>query len=162
MKKIMFNDKYSLTQAVLDGRKTMTRRIIKCPRTFKGEWVYGYYTKELWSGNLLDVITDGANDIPIQVETLGQFTGLCDKNVKEIYEYDIVRVYAKDGAFNIVVKWSNKSMAFMACYVDGNQSPFSWFTNLLVYELEVVGNVFDNPDLIIRNDNGDNIIREKA
>lgn len=27
MKKIMFNDKYSLTQAVLNGRKTMTRRI---------------------------------------------------------------------------------------------------------------------------------------
>ena len=35
-KKIMFNDKYSLTQAVLDGRKTMTRRIIKCPETYKG------------------------------------------------------------------------------------------------------------------------------
>lgn len=29
MKKIMFNDKYGLTQAVLDGRKTMTRRIIE-------------------------------------------------------------------------------------------------------------------------------------
>lgn len=29
MKKIMFNDKYSLTQAVLDGRKTMTRRVCK-------------------------------------------------------------------------------------------------------------------------------------
>ena len=29
MKKIMFNDKYGLTQAVLDGRKTMTRRIVK-------------------------------------------------------------------------------------------------------------------------------------
>lgn len=28
MKKIMFNDKYGLTQAVLDGRKTMTRRIV--------------------------------------------------------------------------------------------------------------------------------------
>ena len=41
-KKIMFNDKYSLTQAVLDGRKTMTRRIIKCPRIFKGEWVAGF------------------------------------------------------------------------------------------------------------------------
>lgn len=38
----MFNDKYSLTQAVLDGRKTMTRRIIKCPRTFKGEWAAGF------------------------------------------------------------------------------------------------------------------------
>lgn len=81
-------------------------------------------------------------------KTIGQFTGLLDKNGKEIYEGDIVRVYAKYGIFNIVVKWSNDSIAFMACYVDGEQSPFSWFTNLLVYELEVIGNVFDNPDLI--------------
>ena len=29
MKKIMFSDKYGLTEAVLEGRKTMTRRIIK-------------------------------------------------------------------------------------------------------------------------------------
>jgi hypothetical protein len=42
MKKISFNNKFGLTQAVLDGRKTMTRRIIKCPRTFKGEWVAGF------------------------------------------------------------------------------------------------------------------------
>lgn len=39
----MFNDKYGLTQAVLDGRKTMTRRIIVCPRKYKGEWVAGFY-----------------------------------------------------------------------------------------------------------------------
>lgn len=38
----MFNDKYGLTQAVLDGRKTQTRRVIKCPREFKGEWVAGF------------------------------------------------------------------------------------------------------------------------
>lgn len=31
MKKIMFNDRYGLTQAVLDGKKTMTRRVIKFP-----------------------------------------------------------------------------------------------------------------------------------
>ena len=42
MKKIMFSDKYGLTEAVLEGRKTQTRRIIKCPRTFKGEWVAGF------------------------------------------------------------------------------------------------------------------------
>lgn len=38
----MFNDKLGLTQAVLEGRKTMTRRIIKYPRTFRGEWVAGF------------------------------------------------------------------------------------------------------------------------
>lgn len=32
MKKILFNDKYGLTQAVLDGRKTMTRRVCKYDR----------------------------------------------------------------------------------------------------------------------------------
>jgi len=36
MKKIMFNDRYGLTEAVLTGRKTMTRRIVKGPRRFKG------------------------------------------------------------------------------------------------------------------------------
>lgn len=36
MKKIMFSDRYGLTEAVLSGRKTMTRRIVKGPRRFKG------------------------------------------------------------------------------------------------------------------------------
>lgn len=43
MQKIMFNDQYELTKAVLEGRKTQTRRIIKCPRTFKGKDVGGFY-----------------------------------------------------------------------------------------------------------------------
>lgn len=43
MKKIMFNDRYGLTEAVLSGRKTQTRRIITCPKTFKGEWVAGFH-----------------------------------------------------------------------------------------------------------------------
>ena len=42
MKKILFNDRYGLTQAVLEGRKTQTRRLIKCRKTFKGEWVAGF------------------------------------------------------------------------------------------------------------------------
>ena len=38
----MFNDSYGLTKAVLEGRKTMTRRVIKAPRTMEGKDVYGY------------------------------------------------------------------------------------------------------------------------
>ncbi len=43
MKKIMFNDKYGLTKAVLDGSKTQTRLVITYPKTFHGEDVCGYY-----------------------------------------------------------------------------------------------------------------------
>ena len=43
MKKIMFNDKLRLTQAVLEGRKTQTRRIITHPKRFKGKDVFGFY-----------------------------------------------------------------------------------------------------------------------
>jgi len=39
----MFNDKCGLTQAVLEGRKTQTRRIITYPKTFKGKDVCGLY-----------------------------------------------------------------------------------------------------------------------
>lgn len=53
MKKIMFNDKYGLTQAVLSGRKTMTRRIITCPKEFKGEWVAGFYVYKRQSDNAI-------------------------------------------------------------------------------------------------------------
>ena len=42
MKKIMFNDQYGLTQAVLEGRKTQTRRILNCPKKFGGKDVSGF------------------------------------------------------------------------------------------------------------------------
>lgn len=42
MQKIMFDDHFGLTKAVLEGRKTMTRRIIKAPKTMEGQWVSGF------------------------------------------------------------------------------------------------------------------------
>lgn len=53
MKKIMFSDKYGLTQAVLERRKTMTRMIITCPKEFKGEWVAGFYVYKRQSDNAI-------------------------------------------------------------------------------------------------------------
>lgn len=38
----MFNDKYGLTQAVLEERKTQTRRLLHCPKTFGGKYVSGF------------------------------------------------------------------------------------------------------------------------
>lgn len=55
MKKIMFNDRYGLTEAVLSGRKMQTRRVITCPQTFKGEWVAGFHVyKRMSDGAMLE------------------------------------------------------------------------------------------------------------
>lgn len=55
MKKIMFNDKYGLTQAVLEGKKTQTRRIVTYPKTFHGKDVCGFYVCKRFSDG---VVTD--------------------------------------------------------------------------------------------------------
>ena len=52
----MFNDKYHLTKAVLDGRKTQTRRIVTYPKTFHGKDVCGFYVcKRVSDGVVTDV-----------------------------------------------------------------------------------------------------------
>lgn len=62
MKKIMFNDKYGLTQAVLNGRKTMTRRVISYPSKFRGQNVAGYYVFRKPSGELVKVCLHDENE----------------------------------------------------------------------------------------------------
>ena len=42
MKKIMFSDAFCLTEAVLNGTKTMTRRLLKVPKTCNGKEVYSF------------------------------------------------------------------------------------------------------------------------
>lgn len=56
MKKIMFNDKYGLTQAVLEGRKTQIRGIITCPQTFKGRYVAGLHVYKRQSDGFISEI----------------------------------------------------------------------------------------------------------
>jgi hypothetical protein len=51
----MFNDKFSLTQAVLEGRKTMTRRIVTYPLKFRGVNVAGYFVCKRPSGEVTEI-----------------------------------------------------------------------------------------------------------
>lgn len=64
MKKINFSDKFGLTEAVLSGRKTMTRRIIKSKNIIARHWNpafnagHCYYTDERGKCQLIDDDTD--------------------------------------------------------------------------------------------------------
>ena len=113
-------------------------------------WIEGSYVEFTnYNGDEeIKIVSQSGYKNDVYPETVCQFTGLYDKNRNEIYDKDILRVTSQEKSFNIVVKWSDEAMAFMAYYADGKQSPFSWFSDITVYELEIIGNIFDNKDLM--------------
>ncbi len=124
-------------------------------RLNNGEWVHGdlctprlFDSKRGYFGEGVPCIFCDEGSVLIIPESVGQFTGLLDKNGREIYEDDIVNVRQGERTFDIVVKWSNEAMAFMAYYADGNQSPLSWLSGLRMYQLKAIGSIHDNPELL--------------
>lgn len=86
--------------------------------------------------------------------TVGQFTGLFDKNGKEIYEGDIISV---NGKYPKLVKYINDYACFCLANIKDldeemdtgywhQVSPGWW--NSSKREIQVIGNIYDNPELI--------------
>ncbi len=75
--------------------------------------------------------------------TIMQYTGLEDKNSKEIYEKDILLENAKQKA---IVEWEEES----ACYVFSYDKEFAWFPTFdaVQHDWEIIGNIYENPELI--------------
>ena len=97
MKKIMFNDKYGLTNAVLNGRKTMTRRIIKAPRrTIEGKEVCGFAINKTSDGVPYEVWLTGPDE-----ESLCQL----------LPTYKVGEEVAIAQAYNtVVIRWQRNRM----------------------------------------------------
>ena len=102
-----------------------------------------------WNGETMispDYITrDGIahwkeNSIPTSSDKIMQFTGLHDKNGKEIYEGDIVQR-------GVIVFERGK---FQGCYFDGNGNLEETWEDDLYQErkIEVLGNIYENPELL--------------
>jgi hypothetical protein len=88
-----------------------------------------------------DVRTWHLNTPDLEECTLMQYTGLLDKNGKEIYEGDIV---LWGGIHNRVVKWEPYGYSPWACDGEGDHDCHAgWHV-----ESEIIGNIYDNPELI--------------
>lgn len=110
-----------------------------------GEWVYGYYA--CFNGEHHRIYT-GAADTDcgdyypdwweVAPETIGQYTGMTDKNGEKIFEGDIVAVAGEDKPFS--VEWDKN----LACFLIVLDDYFTTFDNYYNTELEVIGNIYDN------------------
>lgn len=90
----------------------------------------------------------------VENESIGQFTGLHDKNGKEIYEGDIIDIYDSDYETHDNNEVSFKDGVFGVENWTGNLTTLSFFIKHngdSEYSIEVVGNVYDNPELLKGN-----------
>ena len=79
----------------------------------------------------------------VHPETVGQFTGLLDKNKKEIYEGDIA-ISGTEEIYRDVCEWSDESSMFM--WVSLPDRDITEYLN--EYEVTIIGNIHENPELL--------------
>lgn len=121
------------------------RYLFRGKRIDNGEWVQGYYYQIWEKGYILWGMTnDAPNMIEVDVSTVCQCTGLKDENGKLIWENDIVvcRDFTEE---NYVISWKQDEACFE--YQQYGCSIMN-FEQLSGCEVEVIGNKFDNPELL--------------
>ena len=117
-------------------------------QTINGEWAYGLlcHKDDKW------YVSNSAG-IPtayeVRPETIGQFTGLVDKNGKEIYEGDVVKW---EGYIDIISWHQNANNYLAPGWYKGHDSDdlgaFHFKKHSHKIEEEVIGNIYESPELL--------------
>ena len=128
----------------------MREILFRGKRIDNGKWLEGYYgfddNKPLIAINK----ANGINGYFVAAETVGQYTGLIDKNDKKIFEGDIVKVENTDHDWH--EHDPNSYSVFAVSFDEGGFTVGDYFLqNWLWFDGfhgEVIGNIHDNPELL--------------
>ena len=114
-----------------------------------GEWLEGIPI-QCYDGDW-QMVTDCSKTM-IDIETIGQYTELTDKNDKKIFEGDILNCCLGESYIIGVVKYDQRIASF---FVDHNNGKTSLFVDFFLANqnnekvcFEIVGNIHDNPELL--------------
>ena len=122
----------------------MHSHMFSCNEHLDGTWVYGYLVDENYINDKRDM-GDGEylGEMLIDPETVGQFTGLLDKNGTKIFEGDVIFITESVRA---KIDWNKETSAF--CVI-GLGATCGMSDHLYgVEHCEVIGNIHDNPELL--------------
>ena len=134
----------------------MNREILfRGKRVSNGNWIEGYFVLLAINEGLKHAIYTGADEgrfilFEVIPDTVGQFTGLCDKNGNKIFEGDIVRFYDKDWTANgIATVDFEKGRWKINGHYTTKLSSIVWLDLYRTgFEYEVIDNIYDNPELL--------------
>ena len=128
----------------------MREILFRGKRCDNGEWVQGSLFAE---GSRVEIVRSTCNNVGIEVaevipETVGQFTGLTDKNGKKIFEGDIVRCISRTDMANMVVIFEDGEFRMVLCEKYKDYIPGCGFYAIRCFDKDVIGNIHDNPELL--------------
>ena len=121
-----------------------------CRTTYKkGNWIYGLITS-LCDGVFATMKnTDGMDGIDVDQSTIGQYTGLNDTKCNKIFEGDILQVNCNCHGYEIGRVRIYYKFAMYLCDVIYGDIDFDTLGMLDAnYQLKVIGNIYDNPELL--------------
>lgn len=122
----------------------MNREILfRGKATGDGQWAYGDLRRDEYG----TYIYDNRQGTQVDPETVGEFTGLTDKNGTKVFEGDIVEFDVQSGKTRDVVVWSDGEYNGVAGFRLKSRALYS-ITSYNRQYFEVVGNVCDNADLL--------------